>query len=117
MAILISCLGLFGLAAFTAARKKKEIGIRKVLGATVSNIVLLLTRHFTELVIVSIIIGLPVAYYLTKGWLAKFAYRIDLSPMFFVLASIMVLIISLMTVSFQAFRAANISPKECIRNE
>lgn len=117
LAILISCLGLFGLAAFTADRKKKEIGIRKVLGATVTNIVILLTRNFTQLVLVSIMIGLPVAYFLTRRWLDEFAYRIDLSLMFFVLASGLVLLISWLTVSFQAFRAANISPKECIRNE
>jgi len=117
LAILISCLGLFGLAAFTADRRRKEIGIRKVLGATVTNIVLLLTRNFTQLVLVSIILGIPIAYYLTRQWLNDFAYRIDLSLLFFAVASVLVLLISWLTVSFQAYRAANINPKECIRDE
>jgi putative ABC transport system permease protein len=117
LAILISCLGLFGLAAFTADRRKKEIGIRKVLGATVTNIVMLLTKNFTQLVVISILLGLPIAYFLTRRWLNDFAYRIDLSFVFFLIASGMVLLISWLTVSFQAYRAANINPKECIRNE
>ena len=116
-AILISCLGLFGLATFTADRKKKEIGIRKVLGATVMNIVVLLTRDFTRLVIVSIILGLPIAYILTRNWLERFAYRIDLNLWFFVFTGLLVLFISWLTVSSQAFRSANVNPKDCLRNE
>lgn len=116
-AILISCLGLFGLATFTADRRKKEIGIRKVLGATVMNIVLLLTQDFTRLVLVSILIGLPVAYYITGNWLERFAYRIDLNVWFFVLAGFLVMFISWLTVSSQAFRSAHINPKDCLRDE
>lgn len=115
-AILISCLGLFGLAAFTADRKRKEIGIRKVLGASVSNIVTLLTRDFTRLVFVAILIGLPVAYYITAQWLNSFAFRIDLTVWYFLLAGILVLLISWLTVGSQAFRSAHIDPKECLRD-
>lgn len=115
-AILISCLGLFGLAAFTADRKKKEIGIRKVLGASVTNIVTLLTRDFTRLVIVAILIGLPIAYYITGNWLNRFAFRIDLTIWYFLLAGLLVLFISWLTVGSQAFRSAHIDPKECLRD-
>ncbi|PHN06234.1 ABC transporter permease [Flavilitoribacter nigricans] len=115
-AILISCLGLFGLAAFTADRKKKEIGIRKVLGASVANIVTLLTRDFTRLVLVAILIGLPVAYYITGQWLNRFAFRIDLTIWYFLLAGSLVLFISWLTVGSQAFRSAHVDPKECLRD-
>lgn len=115
-AILISCLGLFGLAAFTADRKKKEIGIRKVLGASVANIVTLLTRDFTRLVLVAILLGLPIAYYITGQWLNRFAFRIDLTVWYFLIAGVLVLLISWLTVGSQAFRSANIDPKECLRD-
>lgn len=115
-AILISCLGLFGLAAFTADRKKKEIGIRKVLGASVANIVTLLTRDFTRLVLVAILLGLPIAYYITGQWLNRFAFRIDLTVWYFLIAGMLVLLISWLTVGSQAFRSANIDPKECLRD-
>ncbi|MEM9824744.1 MAG: FtsX-like permease family protein, partial [Bacteroidota bacterium] len=108
LAILISCLGLFGLAAFTADRRRKEIGVRKVLGASVGNIVGLLTKDFTRLVLTSILLGLPIAWYLTNGWLERFAYRVELNLWFFVLAGILVLLISWLTVSSQAFNAARI---------
>lgn len=116
-AILISCLGLFGLAAFTADRKKKEIGIRKVLGASVINIVGLLTQDFTRLVLVSVLIGLPVAYWFSHNWLDRFAYRIDLNLWYFVFAGLAVLLISWLTVGSQAFRSATVNPRECLRDE
>ncbi len=116
-AILISCLGLFGLAAFTADRKKKEIGIRKVLGASVVNIITLLTKDFTRLVIVAIFIGLPISWYVVDNWLARFAYRIDLSVWFFVLAGALVLFISWLTVSSQAFTSAMVNPKDCLKDD
>ena len=117
IAILISCLGLLGLAAFTADRKKKEIGIRKVLGASAGNIMVLLTRDFTRLVLVSLLIGLPVSYFVISSWLNRFAYRIELNPWFFLLAGVLVLAISWITVSSQAIRSATINPKECLREE
>jgi ABC-type antimicrobial peptide transport system permease subunit len=116
-AILISCLGLFGLAAFTADRKKKEIGIRKVLGASVMNIITLLTKDFTRLVFVSILIGLPIAWYIASDWLGKFAFRIELSPWFFLIAGVLVLLISWLTVSSQAFSSAMVNPKDCLKDE
>ena len=117
IAILISCLGLLGLAAFTADRKKKEIGIRKVLGATAGNIIVLLTRDFTRLVLVALVIGLPVSYFMIHNWLQRFAYKIDLNPWFFLGAGALVLAISWITVSSQAIRSATINPKECLREE
>ncbi len=116
-AILISCLGLFGLAAFTADRKRKEIGIRKVLGASSGQIVLLLTRDFTRLVLVSLAVGLPVAWWLTGNWLERFAYRIELNPLVFFLAGILVLVIAWLTVSTQALRSAQLNPTDCLRDE
>ena len=116
-AILISCLGLFGLAAFTADRKKKEIGIRKVLGASVVNIITLLTKDFTRLVIVAILIGLPISWYVVDDWLARFAYRIDLNIWFFALAGSLVLLISWLTVSSQAFSSAMVNPKDCLKDD
>ncbi|MEM6634087.1 MAG: ABC transporter permease [Bacteroidota bacterium] len=117
LAILISCLGLLGLAAYTADRKKKEIGIRKVLGASVQQIILLLTRDFTQLVSISLLLGLPIAYYLTHSWLDQFAYKISLSPWFFLVAGILTLGIAWLTVSTQAYRSANVDPQECLRSE
>ncbi|MEM9888992.1 MAG: FtsX-like permease family protein, partial [Bacteroidota bacterium] len=114
IAILISCLGLFGLAAFTADRKKKEIGVRKVLGASVPNIVFLITKDFTRLVLIAILIGAPIAYFLSKNWLSDFNYHIDLNIGFFVLAAILLLAIALLTVGSQAVRAAMLNPREAI---
>ena len=116
-AILISCLGLFGLAAFMADRKKKEIGIRKVLGASVLNIVTLLTKDFTRLVLVAILIGLPLAWYFIDNWLDRFAYRIELNPLFFIMAGVIVLLISWLTVSSQAINSARVNPRDCLQSE
>ncbi len=117
LAILISCLGLFGLAAFTGERRKKEIGIRKVLGASVGQIVLLLTRDFTRLVILAIILGLPVAYLLLRNWLERFEYRITLQPAFFVIAGALLLVIAWITVSSQAWKSALVHPGESMKEE
>ena len=116
-AILISCLGLFGLAAFTAERRLKEIGIRKVLGATTSNIVMMLSGDFTKLVGVSILIALPISYYFMDKWLDRFAYKIDLSIWIFLWAAIISLVIAWLTVSSQALRAANVNPAKCLKDE
>ena len=116
-AIVISCLGLFGLASFTAERRLKEIGIRKVLGASVSNIVLMLSSDFTKLVAVSIVIALPISYYFMNQWLQSFAYKIDLSVWIFVGAAVLSLVIAWLTVSSQALRAARINPAKCLKDE
>ncbi len=116
-AIIISCLGLFGLATFTAERRIKEIGIRKVLGATVSNIVMMLSKDFIGLVLVSIIIGMPISYFFMQEWLAQFAYKIDLSAWIFLGAAIISLLIAWLTVSSQALKAANVNPVKSLKNE
>lgn len=117
LAIFISCLGLFGLASFMAEQRTKEIGIRKVLGATVSNIVLLLTKEFTKWILVANIIVWPIAYYATNKWLQGFAYRTTIGLWIFILAAAMVLFIALLTVSYQSFKAATSNPIDSLKYE
>ncbi|MEN8248142.1 MAG: ABC transporter permease [Bacteroidota bacterium] len=117
IAILISSLGLFGLAAFTAERRNKEIGIRKALGSTAAGIVYLLSKDFTQMVIVAILIGTPASYYLLKSYLEGYAYRIDLNIWFFIVAGIISLLIALLTVGYQAFKSASTNPANCLREE
>ena len=117
LAILISCLGLFGLASFMAEQRTKEIGIRKVLGATVSNIVLLLSKDFTKWVLVANFVAWPVAYYAMHRWLQGFAYRTPVSWWTFLLAGLLALLIAIFTVSFQAIKAALTNPAETIKYE
>ena len=117
IAILISCLGLFGLVAFSTAQRTKEIGIRKVLGASVQQIVGLLSKDFLKLVILSILIASPIAYYFMDKWLQDFAYRIDISWWIFALAGIVAIVIALLTVSYQAIRAALANPVKSLRTE
>jgi ABC-type antimicrobial peptide transport system permease subunit len=116
-AILISCLGLFGLAAFTAQRRLKEIGIRKAMGSSVSSIVLLLSKDFTQLVGISIVVALPVSYFLMSMWLSRFAFKIELSWIYFVGSGLIAILISWLTISIQSFKAARVSPTQCLRNE
>jgi ABC-type antimicrobial peptide transport system permease subunit len=117
IAILISCLGLFGLAAFTAERRIKEIGIRKILGATDASIVNLLSADFTKMVLVSIVTALPVSYFIGMKWLESFAYRIDLEWWFFIGAGLTALFIAWITVGTQTLKASRVNPSECLRNE
>jgi hypothetical protein len=116
-AILISCLGLFGLVAFTAERRLKEIGIRKILGSSEFGIVRLLSTDFTKMVSVAILIALPIGYYIAKNWLDNFAYRIDLKWWFFVGAGLLALLITWFTVALQTVKAARINPTECLKDE
>lgn len=104
LAILISCLGLFGLAAYTAEQRTKEIGIRKVLGASMPGIVVLLSKEYAKWVLVANIIAWPVSYFLMKSWLKDYAYRISLSGLIFAVSAIVTLLIAQLTVSFQAFK-------------
>jgi len=115
MAILISCLGLFGLAAFSAEQRKKEIGVRKVLGASVAGVVQLLSKDFLKLVGISILIATPVAWWAMNKWLQSFAYRIAISWWMFALAGFIAILISLLTISFQAIKAAVANPVESLR--
>ena len=117
LAVFIACLGLFGLASFATEQRTKEIGIRKILGASVSGIVLLLSKEFTKLVLVSNLIAWPVAYYAMNRWLQDFAYRIPIGVGTFLLAGVLALIIALLTVSFQAVKAATANPVKALRYE
>jgi ABC-type antimicrobial peptide transport system permease subunit len=117
ISILIACLGLFGLISISAEQRTKEVGIRKVLGASVSNVSLILSKDFLILVIVSNIIAFPVAYYFMNNWLQDFAYRIDISWWMFALSGGIALVIALATVSFQAIKAATANPVESLRYE
>ena len=117
LAILISCLGLFGLAAFSAERRRKEVGIRKVLGSSEFGIIHLLTNDFTKIVLVSMLISLPVSYIITKNWLDSFAYRIDLQVWYFISAGLITLFIAWITVGVQAVKAATANPVESLRYE
>jgi putative ABC transport system permease protein len=117
IAILIACLGLFGLAAFAAERRTKEIGIRKVLGASSTGIVSLLSKDFIKLVLLANVIAWPLAYFAMKKWLQNFAYRIDLGWWVFALAGGLALLIALLTVSTQAIKAALANPVEALRYE
>ncbi|MFB3133215.1 MAG: ABC transporter permease [Rhodothermales bacterium] len=117
LAIVIACLGLFGLAAFTAEQRTKEIGIRKVLGASVSSIALLLSTAFTKLVVAAFVLATPIAYLAMTRWLENFAYRVEMSWPIFLLAGALALAIALLTVSYQAIRAALANPVKALRYE
>jgi putative ABC transport system permease protein len=116
-AVFISCLGLFGLVSFTTEQRTKEIGIRKVLGATVANITALLSKDFAKLVLLANLIAWPLAYFAMNKWLQDFAYRIDVGWRLFALAGVAALLIALLTVSAQAIRAALANPVEALRYE
>jgi len=117
VAIFISCMGLFGLVTFTAEQRTKEIGIRKVLGASVSGIVALLTKDFLQLVFLSMFIASPIAWYFLHRWLENFAYRVTISWWVFVLAGVGAIAVAWITVSFRAIRAAIANPVTCLRSE
>jgi len=117
LAILIGCLGLFGLSAYSAEQRTKEIGIRKVLGATTSNVTVLLVREFTKWVLLAVLIAWPVGYYIMNTWLQNFAYRIGLGVDTFLLAALLALIIAIMTVAYQAVKAAVANPIESLKYE
>jgi putative ABC transport system permease protein len=117
LAIFIACLGLFGLATFTAQQRTKEIGIRKVLGASVSSITVLLSRDFLRPVLISVGIASPLAYYVMYKWLESFAYRIAIPWWIFLAAGMIALLVALFTVSFQSIKAALANPVKSLRNE
>jgi putative ABC transport system permease protein len=117
LAIFISCLGLFGVASFVAEQRTKEIGVRKVLGATIFNVWRLLSKEFVLLVIVSLLIALPTAYYFMHQWLQNYQYKTELSWWIFAAAGAGALAITLLTVSFQAIKAALANPVKSLRTE
>jgi len=116
-AIFISCLGLFGLAAYMAEQRTKEIGIRKVLGASIPQVWMLLSKDFIMLVLISCFIASPVALYFVTGWLQKYDYRISISPFVFIIAGVAAIIITIITISFQAIKAAVANPVKSLRTE
>jgi len=115
--IFISCLGLFGLAAYMAEQRTKEIGIRKVLGASIPQVWLLLSKDFILLVLISCFIASPVAFYFLTGWLQKYDYRISISPFVFIIAGVAAMIITVITISFQSIKAAVANPVKSLRTE
>ncbi|HKJ31594.1 MAG TPA: FtsX-like permease family protein [Balneolales bacterium] len=117
LAIFISCLGLSGLASFTAEQRTKEIGIRKALGASISGIIFLLSKEFTKWVLIANLIAWPVAYFAMNQWLQNFAYRINIELGTFILAGVLALIIALLTVGYQAVKAAKANPVDALRYE
>jgi putative ABC transport system permease protein len=117
LAIFIACLGLFGLATLTLRQRTKEIGIRKVLGATVSGITLTLSMDFTKLILVAIVIAVPISWVLMNKWLEDFAYKIDIGPGIFILAGVITIVIALATISWQAVKATMANPVNSLRSE
>ena len=117
LTVVIACLGLLGLVSFSAAQKTKEIGIRKVLGATASSIVLLITKDFTRLVLLAIVVGIPLAYWVMSQWLNDFAYKTDIGIWPIITSAVMCLVIAYGTAAFQAVKAALINPADTLRNE
>jgi len=117
MAIIVGCMGLFGLAAFSAEQRTKEIGIRKVLGANMLDIVGLLSRSFLVLIVIASLIAFPIAWWAMNNWLKDFPYRIMISWWMFGIAIIAALLIALLTISFQSIKAAIANPVKSLRTE
>ena len=115
--IFVACLGLLGLATFTAEQRTKEIGIRKVLGASITNIVSLLSMDFIKLVFIAFIVATPVAWYMMNKWLQDFAYKTYISGWIFLLVAVLAVAITIITVSFRAIRAAVVNPVDSLRAE
>ena len=117
LAIAIACLGLFGLTAFLAESRTKEIGVRKVLGASVISILRLLSREYVMMIVMSLIIAFPIAYYLMKSWLQNFAYRISIGWEMFAVAGIISMVLAVLTISFHAVKVASGNPIDSLRSE
>jgi len=117
LAIFIACLGLFGLATYMAEQRTKEIGVRKVLGASVSNIVSMLSKDFAKLVLIAAVVAFPIAWFAMNKWLQDFAYRINIGWWIFIAAAVITLLIALFTVIFQAIKAAIANPVKSLRTE
>jgi ABC-type antimicrobial peptide transport system permease subunit len=117
LAVFISCLGLFGLASFVAEQRTKEIGVRKVLGASVFNLWQMLSKDFVNLVIISCAIAIPISWYFLHQWLQKYTYRTDISWWIFLVAGMGAMVITLITISYQAIKAALMNPVNSLRSE
>jgi putative ABC transport system permease protein len=117
LAIFVACLGLFGLASFMTIQRTKEIGIRKALGSTSSDVVLLLSKGFVQLVLIANLIAWPLAWFIMSKWLQNFPYRIDINPILFVVAGMVVTVIAFLSVAFQTMKAARVNPASTLRSE
>ncbi|WP_346317237.1 ABC transporter permease [Chitinophaga sp. YIM B06452] len=117
LAIFVACLGLFGLATFTAQQRTKEIGIRKVLGATIGQILVLLSKEFLRLVLIAVAIAMPLAAYFMHGWLEKFAYHIDIAWWVFAATALLAVVLAMLTVSYQSVKTARMNPVKSLRTE
>ena len=117
LAIFIACLGLFGLASFTAAKRTKEIGVRKVLGSSVQNILILISKDLLKPVLLATVIAIPLGYYSMDKWLQSFAYKTPLHWWIFALAALLTFVIAVVTISFQSLKAALANPIRSLRSE
>jgi putative ABC transport system permease protein len=117
LAILIACLGLFGLASYTVEHRTREIGIRKVLGASESTIIKLVTREFVILSLISIVLAFPVAYYFMSKWLENYVYRSSIGSLLFIIAGLLTLVITFATISYKAYQAASTNPADSVKTE
>lgn len=117
LTVLIACLGLFGLSAFAAEQRTKEIGVRKVLGASVMSLTALLSKDFLTLVGIAIVIASPMAWYLMKNWMAEFKYQIGVEWWVFMVAAVLALLVACLAMSFQAIKAAMMNPVKSLRSE
>jgi putative ABC transport system permease protein len=117
LAILISCLGLFGLAAFTAQRRQKEIGIRKVVGATVGNVAVLLSTDFLKLVLIAMVIAFPLIAWAMNQWLNEFSYHVTIGINVFILSGASIILLAVATVGYQAIKAALSDPVKILKSE
>ena len=117
IAILIGCIGLIGLVSFVTTRKTKEIGVRKVLGASVTNILMMLSKEFVQLIVLAFAVAVPVSYYVMNGWLENFAYRIAIGPLVFLAVFLATALIAALTVGYRSIRAATANPVESLRYE
>jgi putative ABC transport system permease protein len=117
LAIIIACLGLFALTAFTAEQRTKEIGIRKVLGASVSGIVFLLSREFGKLILIAFLLALPFAWFAVEWWLRNYTYKVDMGIAVYLLAGVFAFIVAWLTIGYQSIKAASANPVESLRSE
>jgi putative ABC transport system permease protein len=117
LAIFIACLGLFALSSYTTERRTKEIGVRKVMGASVSDVVLMLSKDFSRLVLFAFVLGTPIAWYFMNDWLSNFEYRTNLGVEVFIIAGVFSFAISWITISFQSFKAATANPVNSLKSE
>jgi ABC-type antimicrobial peptide transport system permease subunit len=117
LSIVISCIGLFSLTAFTIRTKRKEIGLRKAYGATATSVLFMLQMDFGKLILIASVVALPAGYYIIKQWLHSYAYHVELNPSYFLLTVLVIVMIAVFTLVFHTLRAANLNPADTLRNE